>query len=217
MAFSLFDTAAPEGPFSVLTVCTGNVCRSPLAAQLLQKALRGTPSIVASAGIQALVGEPMTEQNQRIAAELGVVSVENHRARQLTPTMLREADLVLALAREHRRAAVEMLPRAARKTFTLREFGRLAEALDPETLDQPSLSEQSGDGDSSVLPRRMRFAVEAVARIRGTIPPPQAHEDEDVIDPYLQSDAVYERSAEQIVPALNATALLLRVAAIGRR
>lgn len=216
MAFSLFDTAAPEGPFSVLTVCTGNVCRSPLAAQLLQKALRGTPSSVGSAGIQALVGEPMTEQNRRIAVDLGVTSAEHHRARQLTPAMLRDADLVLALSREHRRAAVEILPRAARKTFTLREFGRLAAALDLDELTQTSpaaVAEASGPD----LAQRMRYAVEAVARIRGTIPPPTALEDDDVIDPFQQSDAVYERSAEQIVPALNATSLFLRGAAIGRR
>ena len=208
MALSLFDSTKPEGQFCVLTVCAGNVCRSPLASLLLDQALRDTHAVVTSAGIRALVGEPMTDQNQRIAIEFGLTTAGNHRSRQLTVEMLRSADLVLALAREHRRAAVELLPRVARKTFTLREFGRLAATLSPAELKR-----EFGDGDPAGL---MRHTVESVARIRGTIPPPDSPDDEDVIDPYLQSDAFYERSADQIIPALSATALILGGTPISR-
>ena len=70
MDLSIFDTGRRTGPFSILTVCTGNICRSPLAEGLLRMVLGGLDVTVQSAGTAALVGEPMTEQNQRIAADL---------------------------------------------------------------------------------------------------------------------------------------------------
>lgn len=56
----------------------------------------------------------------------------------------------------------------------------------------------------------MRAFVSAVAQQRGTVPPPENAEDDDVIDPYRQSDVVYAESAEQLVPAVNVIAAELR-------
>ncbi len=55
---SLFEDSTNTGPFKILTVCTGNICRSPLAEGLLRKVLRGLPVEVSSAGTGALVGVP---------------------------------------------------------------------------------------------------------------------------------------------------------------
>lgn len=203
-SLSLFDTERAGGPLTVLTVCTGNVCRSPLAEGLLRMVLAGLPVTVHSAGTAALVDDQMTEQNRIIAAEFGVADGEDHRARQLAVEHLREADLVLALTREHRRAVVEMLPRASRYTFTLREFGRLAEAADASEIE---VSAQTGIED------RLRQAVDLVAQLRGSLPPLADPADDDVVDPYRRSDEVYALSAQQIVPAVNAAAKLLREAA----
>ena len=104
-----FEDEKADGPFTILTVCTGNICRSPLVEMLLRKVLHGLPVVVHSAGTQALVGRPMTEQNCIIAEELGVQQVDDHRARLLKTDYLREADLVLVLTREHR-AAVGATP-----------------------------------------------------------------------------------------------------------
>lgn len=204
MELSLFDTERVGGPLSVLTVCTGNVCRSPLAEGLLRMMLAGLPVAVRSAGTQALVGEQMTEQNRIIAAEFGVPDADGHRARQLAAEQLREADLVLALTRDHRRAVVEMLPRASRHTFTLREFGRLAEAADVAELE---VSAQASIED------RLREAIDLVAQLRGSLPPLDDPAEDDVVDPYRRSDEVYALSAQQIVPAVNTAAMLLRSAA----
>ncbi|WP_336661909.1 arsenate reductase/protein-tyrosine-phosphatase family protein [Leucobacter sp. USHLN154] len=200
MSFDLFDETVPPGPLHILTVCTGNVCRSPLVEVLLRQVLRGLPVSVTSAGTAALVGDAMTPQNQRIADELGIADGASHRARQVTRDMLEAADLVLALTREHRRAVVELCPRAAKKAFTLREFARLADAE-----ESMFFVEESGDAGAA-----MRAAITEIAGRRGVVPPPRSVADDDVVDPYRQSDDVYAASREQIVPAVNSTARALR-------
>lgn len=200
MELTIFDTGKREGPFTILTVCTGNVCRSPLAEGLLRMVLGGLDVRVHSAGTGALVGEGMTEQNQRIASDLGVIDGPGHRARQLDIEHLRSADLILALSREHRRQVVELLPRASRQAFTLREFARLAVEVSDEDLATLRGLEAE----------RMRGAVELVAQLRGTLPPLEDPADDDVVDPYRQSDEVYRLSADQLIPSVNSTASLLR-------
>ncbi|HWL78714.1 low molecular weight phosphatase family protein [Microbacterium sp.] len=196
--------------FTILTVCTGNVCRSPLAEHLLEQELRGVPGVrVASAGVGALVGSPMTDSTRAIAARLIPNYERGHTARQLAAEHVRGADLLLAMAREHRRAIAELIPAASRRTFTLREFARLADSVAPEELvDQaPLLTADAGD--------RMRDAVDLVASLRGSLPPLLDPADDDVVDPYRQSDEVYEQSADQLVPAVRNVADFLRRAATG--
>lgn len=204
MVFNLFDDTPKVGPFTILTVCTGNICRSPLAETVLRQVLQRLPITVHSSGTHALVGSPMTEQNQEIARELGVTDGAEHRARQIELEHVRDADLILALSREHRRAVVELLPKAARTTFTIREFARLTEAL---AKTKPDFSHIDDAG------ARMREAVKAVAQMRGTVVAPADAEADDVVDPYRQSDQVYKESADQLIPAVNTTAALLRYAA----
>lgn len=204
--FSFFEAPTRSGPLSVLTVCTGNICRSPLAELLLTHTLQGLPVRVQSAGTTPLIGHPMTEQNRAIAKEYGVTNADSHAARELTPGLIRDADLVLALSREHRRAVVEMLPKASRHTFTLREFARLAEVADLEELTLPRTAN---------VDDRLRETVDLIAQVRGSLPPLTNLEDHDVIDPYRQSDEVYQASAQQIIPAVNTVTALFRRAAGG--
>lgn len=200
MILNLFEDEVREGPFHILTVCTGNICRSPLAEVMLRKSLQGTPTIVKSAGTHAHVGDPMTEPNQQIAADHGIVDGLDHVASQLTSEDLEWADLILALSREHRREIAELLPRAIRKTYTLREFGRLARNVS-ETVQTDELPDAGA---------RLRSLVNAMGQLRGTIPPLEEPADDDVVDPYRQSGEVYAESANQIVPAVNATATIIR-------
>jgi protein-tyrosine phosphatase len=191
------EKGEPVEPFRILTVCTGNICRSPLAEQLLRSGLAELSDVsIASAGTRALVGMSMTDQAQQISQLMGGASPGEHRARELNVDMLSDAGLVLALSREHRRSVVEMFPRGARRTFTLREFARLvADLPDEEWSVARSATGSGGVGDYSAV-------VEAASSRRGVVVPPEFPEDDDVIDPYRRSDEVYRRSADEIGPAV---------------
>lgn len=106
---------------SLLIVCTGNICRSPVAAYLLRQQLGQAPAWtgqVASSGIGALVGQAADETVQAMMLAQGI-DLSAHRARQLTPEHLRQADLVLVMEKHQRQAILDMDPTARGKTFLL--------------------------------------------------------------------------------------------------
>jgi len=119
----------------ILLVCTGNICRSPLAAAWLQRALteRGVEGMdVSSAGTGAWDGAPVSEGAYLVGLERGL-DLSAHRARLLTRELIEEADLVLTMARHHR-ARVDELGGEGR-VFVLGEYagreGDEAEVSDP--------------------------------------------------------------------------------------
>jgi protein-tyrosine-phosphatase len=101
--------SAREPQFRVLFVCSGNTCRSPLAALALQAQLGEAASWVSvdSAGTAAAAGEPASEGSRRIAERDGF-DLSAHRSRPLTGAMLREADLVLVMTPAHLAAARQL-------------------------------------------------------------------------------------------------------------
>ena len=120
--------AAPR----ILIVCTGNICRSPLAEQLLRQNLTaaGIDAVVTSAGTRAMTGSAMTPEAAALSSQYGASNTD-HVARQLTEKLIADADLVLTATRDHRRDVVTMLPKATRYTFTLNQFARLVAAAEP--------------------------------------------------------------------------------------
>lgn len=119
---------------SILVVCTGNICRSPIAEGLLRDALVarfGTNAPhVSSAGTLGMHGSGAQPGSVRAAAERGV-DIAGHVARELTGTMVEHATLVVTMAGEHRDAIAGFSLDTAHKTFTLKELVRLLEALPP--------------------------------------------------------------------------------------
>jgi protein-tyrosine phosphatase len=187
----------------VLVVCTGNIARSPLAERLLQARLdaAGVDAVVSSAGTGALVGRPMTPEAAEIATRLGA-NPDGHVARQLTPQLLADADLVLTASRPHRAEVASLLPKASRKSFTMREFARVAEYLanDP-TADVPP----GAVGSPAAL-------IESVALSRGFAPPPETPEDDNVVDPYRRPIEVYDE-AGRLIDAATASIVTALAAA----
>jgi protein-tyrosine phosphatase len=191
--------------FTILTVCTGNICRSPLTAQLLAIALRDESQIsVVSAGTNAVEDQSMPDPAQAIARELGVRDPETHLSRSLTPSHLHEANLVIALSRTHRRKIVQMYPKVARRTFTLREFARLVKGVDVRELTAVDALPAA-----DVVGRLCEW-VEIAASRRGTVVRPDSPDDDDVVDPYRREESVYRRSASQIVSAVEVTVREIR-------
>jgi len=105
----------------VLFVCTGNICRSPLASSLLERALkeRGLDLTVSSAGTGAWDGAPASEGAYLVGLERGL-DLSGHRARLLTRELVDQADLILTMARHHR-ARVDELGGEG-KVFVLGEY-----------------------------------------------------------------------------------------------
>ncbi|MGO1544577.1 MAG: low molecular weight phosphatase family protein [Gulosibacter sp.] len=177
----------------ILTVCTGNICRSPIAQRLLQQQLPIAGLTVLSVGVRAIEGQPMTESGLEVARRVGVEEPESHRARQLRAQDVTAADLILTLDRTHRRRVAKLVPNASRRTFTVREFGALVTSMS-------ILKVRSSVADQ---PYPATAALQLALLKRGMQPRPQHQEDYDVIDPYGRAFEVYEQAAGELVPAIE--------------
>ncbi|MGP9695543.1 low molecular weight protein-tyrosine-phosphatase [Brachybacterium sp. AOP25-B2-12] len=113
-------------PYRVLAVCTGNICRSPMAELLLRRAFEDAGLAdqveVESAGTTSWEqGEPIDPRAGAVLAEHGIDSAE-HRASQMTPDQLRRSDLILALDRDHLGPLCRMAGSAEDRVHLYREF-----------------------------------------------------------------------------------------------
>jgi len=113
-------------PGHILVVCTGNICRSPMAEGLLRHALAGQPEPlrslkVVSAGVAARNGEPISE-NSVIALKKAGIDISNLRAQALTQELLDNSLVVFGMTESHR-AIIRMRARPAPAELHLfREF-----------------------------------------------------------------------------------------------
>ena len=184
-------------PTRILTVCTGNVCRSPLAAVELAHGLdAASPGgfEVTSAGVHALVDDAVEHRVAGLVRERGL-DPGPHRARQATTEVLQDVDLVLVLAREHLRPVLQLSPRLLKRTFPLREFARIAQYVRTEAeLDRAVPADRA---------ERWRWLVGQAPRLRQRVPVRQA-ERNDVIDPFRQEDRVLRQMADELLEATDA-------------
>ena len=179
-----------SGGFAVVTLCTGNVHRSALAAALLRqwagwylsRDLAEAVS-VASAGFAAPVGTPMDDRVLAIVRALGAEG-SAHRAAQVEDQILADADLVLVATRRHLGKVLDRAPSAVRKTFTIREAGRIAEGFDAA----PPAS-----------PHDLRRVVQRIADLRAGA---ASEADDDIIDPHGLGEAAYLQMVQEEVSAL---------------
>jgi protein-tyrosine phosphatase len=174
--------------FRVLAVCTGNICRSPALERLLRMSYGPMGRVdVASAGTRAVVDSPINAPMAHLLEAAGA-DTSGFFARQLTPELVRSADLVVGFTRAHRSAAVKMVPAAVRRSFTFLELARMLDHVDPDEVDQ-HVGAVAAPGD------RLAAAIPLAMRHRS---PTERPEDDDVEDPYGRSSHVFERVFEQI-------------------
>ncbi|MFF5174963.1 phosphotyrosine protein phosphatase [Micromonospora sp. NPDC000089] len=200
-------------PFTVLHVCMGNICRSPMAERLLVLAVRerlgrlgADPDDVDallhshSAGTGGWhAGEEMNPPAARQVLARGG-DVTGFAARKLRSDLIDAADLVLTATADQQEYVVALRPDAAARTFVLGEFGRLLGALDTGALPpaEPTPGAVHARGVALVA------AVDAARQGAGPL-----HSD-DLDDPWGRGDQCFSRVADEIeetVHPLTATLL----------
>ena len=110
---------------TILFVCTANICRSPMAAAIMQER-------IARAGLQAEVqvvsAGVWAESGARASANAAVVlrgrgiDLTTHRSQMLTPALVKEADIILVMEEAHRRSIFYMAPEQLSKVYLLTEM-----------------------------------------------------------------------------------------------
>ena len=106
---------------NILVICIGNICRSPMAEGLLQRAFPGRT--VHSAGIGAMIGHPADPFSLQIMQELGI-DISAHRARSLNTAMVSAADIILTMDLEQKRFIEQRYASARGKVFRLGEHAK---------------------------------------------------------------------------------------------
>jgi protein-tyrosine phosphatase len=176
-----------RAPASVLVVCTGNICRSPVAELLLRAGLGEAAGVrVASAGLRAMAGAAVAPQMAERLRKRGI-DPAGFVAAQLDPATVRGADVVLTMTAEQRAAVVSRTPAAVRRTFTLREFADLARLSDLEP----------GSGPADRLTALVAAAPLARARRAAQVA------QDDIEDPYQREDEVFDRVLVEIETAVG--------------
>jgi glycine hydroxymethyltransferase len=107
---------------NVLFICTGNICRSPIAEGLFRRLIGNRKDIeVASAGVHAVRGQPPSLYAVQVCVEKGT-DISGLRSQPLTTTLVDQATHIFAMTGAHLETIQTLFPLAAEKTFLLREF-----------------------------------------------------------------------------------------------
>jgi len=148
---------------NVLFVCTGNICRSPMAQGLFADLVRGRRDIeVTSAGIGAVGGQPPSVHSVDVMAELGI-DIRNIRSKPLMAELVRKADFIFVMTYGHLDSMLLLFPSAAEKTFLLREFETDLPVMEREVPDPIGQSREmyreARDQIRAALPRLLDLVL----------------------------------------------------------
>lgn len=188
-------------PARILTVCTGNICRSPFLERALQAELDRSWGVgaveVSSGGTGALPGHAMEDQARAYLESKGYAS-DGFLARDLTQSMVAEADLVLTATRAHRGKVAMLHPKALRYVFAFREFADLVSGLEDSAVQAHSDSARA----------HVERIVALAAGQRG-MRAPLSDDQADIVDPYRRPAQVFEDMTAQIMGSLPVVARAL--------
>jgi protein-tyrosine phosphatase len=180
----------PVPRFSILFVCTGNICRSALAERVLATRLAdlGVDDVeVSSAGTSAIDGRGISRETARVAIAHGA-DPDGFRSSRIDERRLAAADLIIGMTEEHCARVSAIEPTAFSRVFTLAELTRVS-------------ADTGAMGPARGADHWRAFAAAAVdQRRRGLLRPLP---EDDVADPYGKEAAAFDAMAARIVPAID--------------
>lgn len=108
-------------------VCTGNLCRSPMAEAVMRYEIerRGCDIEVASVGTWAYFGNPATDEAIKVLEGRGI-DLSTHQSRAMDPKEIRQADVIVAMTSVHRREILHVVPEVESKIVLMKELVELA-------------------------------------------------------------------------------------------
>ena len=168
--------------FTILAVCTANICRSPMMELLLRQQLDTSVYEIGSAGVRGFKDAPMDPDAAKQAVRFGA-DPQYFKSRPMTEDMIRVSGLILTATRSHSSSVLALTPSALRRTFTLLEFAQSCE-------DHPAAS----------MKELIAGATRNRSQVSGLI---------DINDPYRQGELVHQQIAEQIVKGVRKVSAVL--------
>jgi protein-tyrosine phosphatase len=182
-------------PFTILHVCMGNICRSPMAERLLARAVRDRAGEAGDQLVRSVSagtggwheGEEMNPPAARQVLARGG-STDGFEARKLRGDFIDEADLIFTATADQYDYVVALRPDAAERTFVMGEFRRLLGSIDTSALPP------AGDDADAVHARGVAI-VEAINRLRGSDGPLPG---DDLDDPWGRGDQTFQRIGDEI-------------------
>lgn len=152
----------------ILCVCTGNICRSPMAEKLLAHALDAEEGplrnlSVISAGVAAYPGDPASPHAVTALKKVGL-SLADHQSRPVNPELIEKAALILCMTESHRLTIISQFEEVTAPILLMRE---LLDSGNPEVPDPfgSSLKHYENSRDSMVeaIPSIIQFLKEHIS------------------------------------------------------
>jgi glycine hydroxymethyltransferase len=181
---------------SVLFVCTGNICRSPIAEGLFRRLIGNRKHIeVLSAGVHAVRGQPPSLYAVQVCAKEGV-DISDLRSQPLTPALVDRATHIFAMTGGHVETIQALFPHGAEKSFLLREFEEPGTTVWRDVPDPIGLGrdvyEDCARTIKNALPSVLAFVEQS-----SLVPPGAARTG----GAYVGSDISHSMEPERLIPS----------------
>ncbi len=195
---------------NVLFVCTGNICRSPIAEGLFRRLIGNRKDIeVASAGVHAVRGQPPSLYAVEVCAEEGT-DISDLRSEPLTPTLVNRATHIFAMTGSHLETIQTLFPHTAEKTFLLREFEEPGSTVWRDVPDPIGLGREVYEDCARIiknaLPSVLAFVEQGELVRPGAIRSPELSSySMDDVSRHFESGSIASKSAQCYGEALRKT------------
>ena len=165
----------------VLFVCTGNICRSPMAELMFPLFFHHAGIETDSAGTQGLISNPIDPSSARLM-ELDGIDSSAFRSKRLTPQLAMDSDLILCFTEHQRNKIIALAPRVRTRTFVLSDFANLCKYFSDHNLLR-----------SGTVENRLHEVIYNASMVRHALPAA-----EDIDDPYRKEFSAFQKAHDQI-------------------